>query len=114
MEDAVRYQLREYVEGDISPFAKWFRKLAPVAAARIDKYLRRMEQGNMGDSKSVGGDVKELRIDCGPGYRVYYGCDGELLIILLAGGSKRGQAKDISEARARWARYKRERGRSWR
>jgi len=76
----MRYELREYVDGEKSPFARWFNKLAPATAARIDKYLRRMAQGNLGDSKSVGGGVQELRIDYGPGYRVYYGRDGERLI----------------------------------
>jgi putative addiction module killer protein len=103
------YELREYIDGDRSPVARWFDTLAPVTAARIDKYLRRMEQGNLGDSKSVGGGVQELRIDYGPGYRVYYGRDGECLVILLAGGSKRSQANDITEAKARWSRYKKER-----
>lgn len=103
------YKLREYVEDGRSPFARWFNKLAPVAAARIDKHLRRLAQGNFGNSKPVGSGVLELRIDYGPGYRVYYGRDGERLIILLAGGSKRAQAKDIAAAKARWLRYKRTR-----
>ena len=80
-----------------------------MTAARIDKYLRRMEQGNFGDSKPVGGGVQELRIDYGPGYRVYYGRDGGRLVILLAGGSKRSQEKDITEAKSRWSKYKKER-----
>ena len=105
----MEYELREFIENDVSPFSKWFRKLAPVAAARVDQYLRRMEHGSLGDSKSVGGGVKELRIHYGPGYRVYYGLDGECLIILLAGGSKRRQSTDIDEAKRRWHRYKKER-----
>jgi putative addiction module killer protein len=105
----MKYELREYVDGGKSPFAKWFNKLAPMTAARIDKYLRRMAQGNFGDSKPVGGGVLELRIDYGPGYRVYYGRDGERLVVLLAGGSKRSQAKDIAESKARWSHYKKER-----
>jgi len=74
------YEIREYVEDGKSPFGRWFRRLPPVTAARIDRYLRRMAQGNLGDSKSVGDGVQELRIDYGPGYRVYYGRDGERLI----------------------------------
>jgi putative addiction module killer protein len=105
----MEYELREYIEDGKSPFAKWFIRLNPVTAARIDKYLRRMAQGNFGDSKSVGSGVQELRIDYGPGFRVYYGRDGECLVILLGGGSKRSQAKDIAEAKARWMRYKKER-----
>lgn len=109
MRETMKYEIREYLENGRSPFAKWFRKLAPVAAARVDKYLRRMTNGNFGDSKSVGGGVTELRIDYGPGYRVYYGRDGDRLIILLAGGSKGAQSRDISVAKERWERYKKER-----
>lgn len=105
----MKCDVREYLEDGKSPFAKWFNKLAPVVAARIDRYLRRMEQGNFGDSKSVGGGVQELRIDYGPGYRVYYGRDGEKLIILLAGGGKRSQSRDIAEAKRLWELYKKRR-----
>ena len=69
----VEYEIREYVEDGVSPFAEWFGKLDAAAAARVDRYVRRMEFGNFGDSKSVGGGVRELRISFGPGYRVYYG-----------------------------------------
>lgn len=103
------YELREYLDNGKSPFGRWLDKLAPVTAARIDKYLRRMGQGNLGDSKSVGSGIQELRIDYGPGYRIYYGRDGDRLIILLAGGSKRSQSRDIAEAKRRWNQYKVER-----
>ena len=56
----MRHELREYVEDGVSPFARWFNRLAPATAARIDKYLRRMGQGNFGDSKSVGGGGTNL------------------------------------------------------
>ena len=105
----MRYELREYIENGHSLFARWFNKLDPVTAARVDRYLRRMEQGNRGDSKSVGGGVQELRIDYGPGYRIYYGRDGERLIILLAGGTKHSQSRDILEAKRRWTEYKKQR-----
>lgn len=104
----MKYEISEYIENGRSPFARWFRKLAPVAAARVDNYLRRMANGNLGDSKSVGGGVVELRINYGPGYRVYFGRDGAKLIILLAGGSKRSQSRDILTAKDHWARYKKE------
>ena len=107
--NGMNYELREYLEDGRSPFGTWFKRLAPVAAARIDKYLRRMAQGNFGDSKSVGDGTRELRMNFGPGYRVYYGRDGKRLIILLAGGSKGSQTRDIREARRRWNRYKTER-----
>ena len=67
-----------------------------------------MELGNFGDHKSVGGGVSELRIDFGPGYRLYYGREGETLVILLGGGVKKGQAANIKSARLRWQAYKEE------
>jgi len=66
-----------------------------------------MERRNFGDSKSVGGGVWERRIDYGPGYRIYFGRDGDALVILLAGGTKKKQARDIEQAQLRWADYKR-------
>jgi len=98
--------LREYVENGRSPFAEWFDGLDAAVAARIHSHLRRMTQGNFGDSKPVGGGVSELRIDAGPGYRVYYGQDGQTLVILLGGGSKKRQSRDIADAVSRWEHYK--------
>ena len=65
-----------------------------------------MELGNFSNVKGVGAGVFEYRIDFGPGYRVYFGKDGETLVILLAGGTKRGQDRDIARAHARWQDYK--------
>ena len=66
-----QYKLQEYIEGSESYFAEWFDSLDAFTAARVDRYVRRMEQGNLGDSKGVGEGVHELRIDFGPGYRIY-------------------------------------------
>lgn len=66
-----------------------------------------MESGNFSAAKGVGAGVSELRLDFGPGYRVYFGRDGERLVILLAGGTKRRQQADIEAARVLWAEYKR-------
>jgi putative addiction module killer protein len=63
--------------------------------------------GNLSNTKGVGSGVMECRIDFGPGYRVYFGRDGEVLIILLGGGTKQRQQQDIATAQARWADYKR-------
>jgi len=80
-------------------FAKWVDKLKDIRArARILVRIERLAAGNPGDSKSVGEGVSELRIDYGPGYRVYYKKQGSALIILLAGGDKRTQSKDINTA----------------
>jgi len=99
--------LRVYETGSgRAPFEEWFEGLDARAAARITAGLARMERGNFGDVKSVGAGVSERRFDFGPGYRVYFGRDGDDLVILLAGGSKAGQQGDIIAAKAAWADYK--------
>ena len=81
-------------------FAKWIDNLRDIhARARILVRIERLLMGNSGDVKSVGKGISELRIDYGPGYRVYYKKVGQTLIILLAGGDKKTQAKDIKLAR---------------
>ena len=89
-----------------SPYAKWFTRLDPVAAAKVATALYRMEQGNLSNVKPVGQGVAEYRIDFGPGYRIYIGQDGDVLIILLGGGTKKGQNADIQRAQQRWRDYK--------
>lgn len=80
-------------------FAKWIDSLNDIRArARIQARIERLAAGNPGDVKAVGEGVSELRIDYGPGYRVYYKKHGQKLIILLAGGDKSTQAKDIKTA----------------
>ncbi|VGO20647.1 hypothetical protein SCARR_02712 [Pontiella sulfatireligans] len=69
-------------------------------------FVRRMEQGNLGDSKPVSDGVQELRMHFAAGYRIYYGRDGDTIIILLGGGSKRKQSADIAAAKKRWAAYR--------
>ena len=100
-------ETRTYVdyEGG-SPYAKWFNSLNAPAAAKVVTALVRMEQGNMSNTKSVGSGVFECRIDFGPGYRVYFGKDGDTPIILLGGGTKKRQQKDIQDARKIWKEYK--------
>jgi putative addiction module killer protein len=87
------------------PYAEWFVGLDNVTADRVDKYLRRLEQGNFGAAKALAAGVFELRMDFGPGYRMYYTREGRTIIILLGGGSKRRQQADIAAARERWQRY---------
>jgi len=82
-------------------FSIWLHRLRDAnAAARIVARIRRMEQGNPGDAKSVGGGILEMRIDYGPGYRVYYVRRGLQIVILLCGGDKRTQQQDIERAKA--------------
>jgi putative addiction module killer protein len=82
-------------------FANWLRKLRDEEArARIQIRIRRISLGNFGDIKPVGERVSELRIDYGPGYRVYLHQQGSLLVLLLAGGTKKTQQSDIAKAKA--------------
>ena len=99
-------ELREYNDQHgRNPFRRWFRRLENRAAARVAVALERMAEGNLGDVRPVGGGVSERRIPFGPGYRVYFGRDGETIVILLGGGDKRRQQNDIDTARARWRNY---------
>jgi putative addiction module killer protein len=95
----------ETTEGDC-PFADWFDGLDARAAAKVRTAIARIETGNFGDVKPAGEGVSERRIDFGPGYRVYFGRDGQRLVILLAGGTKKRQQRDIDQARAYWRDYK--------
>ena len=92
-----------------SPFAEWFSTLEPVFRAKVATAIARMEQGNFSNVKPVGEGVLEYRIDFGPGYRVYFARHGELLLILLAGGTKRRQQRDIDAAKTSWRDYKQSR-----
>jgi putative addiction module killer protein len=101
-------QIVEYLAANgRSPFAKWFNDLDPQSAAKVTIALTRLGQGNLSNVKGVNAGVFEYRIDFGPGYRVYFGRDGELLIILLGGGTKKRQQQDIATSQIRWADYKR-------
>src|SRR5437773_8221344 len=86
-----------------SPFAAWFRSVDAAAAAKVTTALRRLELGNFSNVKGVGGGVSEYRIDFGPGYRVYFGKAGDAVVILLGGGTKKRQDRDITTAHVRWA-----------
>ena len=101
-----KFEIKQFIENEYSPFADWFDSLDAVTAARTDKYIRRLEAGNFGSAKVLQEGVSELKIDFGPGYRVYFGRDGKTIIILLGGGSKRRQSADIAAAIERWKRYK--------
>ncbi|MCG8449375.1 MAG: type II toxin-antitoxin system RelE/ParE family toxin [Pirellulales bacterium] len=101
------FELFEYVRTDGScPFAEWLAGLNKEAAAKVAVALERMETGNLGDHKSVGQGVSERRIHFGPGYRIYFGRDGNTLIVLVGGGTKSRQAADIRNAQQTWAEYK--------
>ncbi len=100
-------ELRGYIdESGNQPFARWFTELDSMAAARVTTALTRIEHGNFSNVKGVGAGVFECRIDFGPGYRIYLGKDGDRLVILVGGGSKKRQSRDIAAAQERWANYK--------
>jgi putative addiction module killer protein len=100
-------QILEYLDGKgRSPYAEWFENLDAQAAAKVTVATTRLAQGNFSNVKGVGGGVYEYRVDFGPGFRVYFGKDGDRVIILLAGGTKKRQQSDIEEGVARWQDYK--------
>ena len=100
------FQVQELLEENgSSPYADWFQSLDPIAAAKISVAKIRMEQGNLSKVKWLRG-IGEYRIDWGPGYRIYLAKDGEKVIVLLGGGSKKGQQKDIERSIQLWEDYK--------
>lgn len=84
--------------GDV-PFKNWLSTLDKKTRARIHARMARIRSGNLGDFKNLGQGLYELRLDFGPGYRIYFARKGEKIIILFSGGDKSSQAKDISFAR---------------
>lgn len=89
-----------------SPFAAWFEGLNAPAAAKVTAALYQLSAGNWSSVKGVGGGVFERKIDFGPGYRIYFGKDGNTLVILLGGSSKQRQQQAIEAAHERWADYR--------
>lgn len=98
--------VQEYIcQNGKSPFAEWFNGLDTQAALKVNTYITRIGKGNFSTVKSVGGGIYESRIDWGPGYRVYLGKDGDRLVILLGGGTKKRQENDIAYAKSLWKEY---------
>ena len=94
------------------PFTRWLSGLADrQAQARILVRLERLEVGNFGDARFLCNGVSELRIDWGPGYRVYFGREGRTIVVLLCGGDKRRQDADIEKAVQLWQEYEERRKR---
>ena len=98
--------VREYQTADgESPFRRWLGTLDRSVRARIQARVLRFEAGNLGDHKSVGAGVLEARVMTGSGYRIYFARDGASLVLLLAGGTKASQRKDIRRAQDYWRDY---------
>ena len=101
-------QVTEYVDTQgRSPFGQWFDRLDGQAAIKITAALDRMGRNILSSVKGVGAGVLEYRIDSGPGYRIYFGRDGDTLIVLLGGGTKKRQQRDIETAKGFWREYRR-------
>ncbi len=93
--------VQEYIdENGKSPFGKWFISLNNQAAAKVTTMLEKIAQGNFSNVSPVGEGVSEYKLDWGPGYRVYFGRDGDRLVILVGGGTKKRQSADITAAKA--------------
>jgi putative addiction module killer protein len=107
--EATPKKLQIYVTEDgRAPFSEWLASLRELKArAKIRVRLDRASLGNFGDCHGVGDGVQELRIDYGPGYRVYFGQEGATIVLLLCGGDKSTQTKDIEIAKGYWNEYRR-------
>lgn len=111
----VQVQPRPYLVKELEidgrkPFTEWFRRLKDkeVKAVILGRLDRIAEYGNFGDSRSLGDEVFELRIHRGPGYRIYFGLERSQVILLLLGGDKSSQDRDVAKAKKLWKRYKQE------
>jgi putative addiction module killer protein len=87
------------------PFKDWFNSLEERIQQIVDARLTRVRRGLFGDAENLGGGIWELKLDVGPGHRIYYGMDGKSVVILLHAGHKKGQSGDIDAAREYWADY---------
>lgn len=98
------FEVRQFIARDgFNPYVDWLEKLRDTKGKiSVVRRVSRLEGGNFGDHKSVGGGVWELKIDAGPGYRVYYAQAGKVLLLLLCCGDKSTQQRDIQNAKAAW------------
>ena len=92
---------------DQAPYTEWFESIRDLKTrTQIQSRIDRIKSGNLGDHKSVGDGVFELRFRSGPGYRIYFGQVGNTIVLLLCGGDKSSQSRDIKRAKAYWQEYK--------
>ena len=102
----MKFEIREYLAPDgTSPYREWLSGLDVSIRARIQARVLRFELGNLGDHKALGGGLWEARLAFGAGYRIYFGRQGGFVLLLLVGGDKRSQRKDIRVAKESWATF---------
>ncbi|MCB1084575.1 MAG: type II toxin-antitoxin system RelE/ParE family toxin [Chlamydiia bacterium] len=106
MKDEIVIQLYETIDGKC-PYLEWESKLTKLSRAKVSARLARIKLGNFGDCKSIQGvrGLYELRIHLGPGYRIYFGKTGKKVVLLLLGGDKTSQKKDIKKSCRFWEEY---------
>ena len=107
--ETIPQEIREYLTpSGRNPFREWLHSLKDIRARAVIRVrLNRIRLGNFGDTRAVGDGVHELRIDFGPGYRVYFGRTGRRTVLLLCGGDRSSQTRDIDQAKKFWTDYKR-------
>ena len=107
-----KIEFSEYVDAyGKSPFAKWFNDLDAISAAKVRVHMTRVELGNFSNVASIGEGLSEIKIDFGPGYRVYFRSEMGFLLLLLGGSSKKGQQNAINTAKSAWKLYQLEKKR---
>lgn len=102
-----KFKVLEYVDQNGNcPFRDWFNSLDPVTAARAATYVERVVQGNHSNVSPIGSGLSEIKLNYGPGYRIYYGKEKDYILILLGGSSKKGQQRAIDRAKKLWQEHK--------
>ena len=100
--------IKTYIHAGKNFFDVWLNSLQDVeGSTAVARRIARASEGNFGDHRAVGGGVLELRVHCGPGYRVYYGEDGPVIVLLICAGTKNSQKRDIRLAKRLWQEYRR-------
>ena len=101
-----KIEFSEYIDAyGKSPFAKWFNDLDAISAAKVRAHMTRVELGNFSNVEPIGDGLSEIKIDFGPGYRVYFRSEIGFLLLLLGGSNKKGQQKAIDQAKSAWKLY---------